>query len=50
MINWEYVTFTDQSFPLTPNPSPKKRERGARLRFPFSQSWEKGLGDEGLQR
>jgi hypothetical protein len=29
-----------------PNPLPSLRE-GARVRFPFSQVWEKGLGDEG---
>jgi len=25
-------------------------ERGQDFRFPFSQTWEKRLGDEGLQR
>jgi len=34
-------------FALTLNPSPYKG-RGTSFRLPFSQIWEKGLGDEGL--
>ncbi|WP_375468075.1 hypothetical protein [uncultured Nostoc sp.] len=34
-------------FALTLNPSPKFG-RGTSFRLPFSQIWEKGLGDEGF--
>ncbi|MGG6288098.1 hypothetical protein ACQ4M3_41650 [Leptolyngbya sp. AN03gr2] len=32
---------------LTPSPSPKFGRGEQEFRFPFSQAWEKGLGDEG---
>ena len=44
----EHVRFADQSFALTPSPSPKLGRGEQDFRFPFSQSWEKGLGDEGF--
>lgn len=37
---------TAQILPL-PQPLSRIRERGARVRSPFSQFWEEGLGDEG---
>ncbi len=40
----EYVTFVS---PHPPAPSPNTGRGGVKVRFPFSQGWEKGLGDEG---